>query len=447
MRQARYKAIVDELRASIRAGRLPPGTRLPTHRELAARHGIALATATRVYAELTAAGLVAGEPGRGTFVRDRSGYDGFEPLRVPRGGRVADLSFNQPPAPGRSAGLRAALRGLAARGDIEALLAQHPPGGRAEDRAAVATYLLDRGIDVPPDGVLLTAGAQHGLDTALRARATPGDVVAVDELTYPGIRLSAETQGIELAPVPCGPGGTDPAALDALCRRRRVGAFYTMPTLHNPLGRVMGARDRERLVAVAREHDIALIEDGTYAFLVPDAPPALFSLAPERTTYVASLSKNLATGLRFGFLVTPAAHRARAIRVLRASTWGTPAVITALATAWLRDGTVARTERQRREEAGTRQRLARRVLGGLDYRAHPGAPFGWLVLPAGLRADRVAHTLADRGVLVSTAEAFAAGPHPPAALRLALASPPTQASLEEALLLVREEVTRPGGMP
>ena len=69
MVRARYKGVVDALAADIRAGRIPPGTRLPTHRELAAREGFALVTATRVYAELAEMGLVSGEAGRGTFVR------------------------------------------------------------------------------------------------------------------------------------------------------------------------------------------------------------------------------------------------------------------------------------------------------------------------------------------------------------------------------------------
>ena len=64
--RARYKDVVDALAADIRASKIPPGTRLPTHRQVAARHGLALVTATRVYAELAAMGLVSGEAGRGT---------------------------------------------------------------------------------------------------------------------------------------------------------------------------------------------------------------------------------------------------------------------------------------------------------------------------------------------------------------------------------------------
>ncbi len=72
MPRSRYKTLVDAYAADIRCGHLAPGTRLPTHRELAAREGLALVTASRVYAELEAMGLVSGETGRGTFVRETS---------------------------------------------------------------------------------------------------------------------------------------------------------------------------------------------------------------------------------------------------------------------------------------------------------------------------------------------------------------------------------------
>src|SRR5690349_16551659 len=109
MPTSRYDAIVDRLTAEIRDGSLAPGTRLPTHRDLARQHGIALATATRVYAQLARAGLVVGEPGRGTFVRDQGGYGGLDGRRIPPASRVADLSFNQPLAADQAEQLREAL--------------------------------------------------------------------------------------------------------------------------------------------------------------------------------------------------------------------------------------------------------------------------------------------------------------------------------------------------
>ena len=81
-------------------------------------------------------------------------------------------------------------------------------------------------------------------------------------------------------------------------------------------------------------------------------------------------------------------------------------------------------EKDRRDDAKARQHVARKALTGLDYSAHPSSYFGWLRLPEHVRADQAATRLADEGILTSTADAFSTTPHPPHALRLALATPP-----------------------
>ncbi|NDZ18526.1 GntR family transcriptional regulator [Variovorax sp. WS11] len=422
MAEARYKTLVDALAAQIREGRLAPGTRLPTHRKLAAKEGLALVTATRVYSELEAMGLVSGETGRGTFVREallpRSlGID----QQLAAAGMV-DLNFNYPSLPGQAALLRSALRQLAASGDLDALLRYQPHGGRPHERATVARHLASRGLKLSPDQVAIVSGAQHGLATTAMALLNPGDVVAVDALTYPGFKVVAEANRLELAAIPAAGQGPDLDALEALCKRRRVRAVYTMPTLHNPLGWVMGASRRRQLVAIARRHGLLIIEDAAYAFLAPDPPDPLAALAPEATVYVSGLSKSVATGLRVGFVAAPAAWMPKIERAIRATTWNTPAVMTAIACAWLDEGIVGRLEAQKRQDAMTRQSIAAEVLAGLRTVRHPASYFMWLPLAEELRADKVAMALKTERISVSTAEPFATGAQVPHALRLALGS-------------------------
>ena len=439
MGQVRYKQVVDALATDIRAGRLRPGTRLPTHRALAQRHGLALATASRVYAELEAIGLVVGETGRGTFVRDGSCPRGLgADLATPAPGS-ADLSFNSPGVPGQADLLRDALRRLAASGDLESLLHYHPYGGRPHERAIVARHLATRQLWVTDEQVLIVNGAQHGMAVAALGLLSPGDVVAVDALTYPGFRVLAERMRLDLAPVPVGPGGTDLDALQRLCQARPVRAIYTMPTLHNPLGCVMDAGARKRLVALARAHDLLVLEDAPYAYLAADAPPPVAALAPERTVYLSSLSKNVATGLRFGFVAAAPALIAPIERAVRATSWNTAGVITAIACGWIEDGTVARLEAEKRTDAARRQAIASEALAGLPLVRHPHSYFAWLPLGDDQRADRVAGALAQRGVAVSTAEGFATTAHVPHALRLALGSIPCE-DLPRALAAVKAVV-------
>ncbi|KPG73089.1 PLP-dependent aminotransferase family protein [Pseudomonas libanensis] len=439
MPRARYKSLVDTFAEAIRSGQMPPGTRLPTHRQLAAEHGLALVTASRVYSELEAMGLVSGETGRGTFVREIALPPGQGSGQMTVAAGLLDLNFNYPSLPGQAELLRTALRLLALSGDLEALLRYQPHAGRVHERAAVARHLLNRGLTVDAEQVLVVSGAQHGLAVTLMALLKPGDVIAVDALTYSGFKVLAETLHLEIVAIPVTASGPDLDHLHNLCRRRPVRAVYSMPTLHNPLGWVLSLEQRERLVAIARQHNLMIIEDGAYAFLADDAPAPLATLAPERTVYIGGLSKSVATGLRVGFIAAPSAWVNTLERTIMATTWNVPGVMSAIAVAWLEDGTVAQLEAQKREDAQARQVLAAQVLTGVRYISHPSSYFLWLPLAEDVRADQVAMTLQRDGVCVSTAEPFAVSAQVPHALRLALGSV-TMAQLREALMKVRKVV-------
>ncbi|MBC2380704.1 PLP-dependent aminotransferase family protein [Pseudomonas sp. WS 5106] len=440
MPRARYKSLVDTFAEAIRSGKMPPGTRLPTHRQLAAEHGLALVTASRVYAELEAMGLVSGETGRGTFVREISLPPGQGSGQMTLATGMLDLNFNYPSLPGQAELLRRALRQLALSGDLEALLRYQPHAGRLHERTVVARHLLSRGLTVAAEQVLVVSGAQHGLAITMMALLKPGDVIAVDALTYSGFKVLAETLHLEIVAIPATADGPDLDYLHSLCRKRPVRAVYSMPTLHNPLGWVMSLAQREQLVSIARQHNLMIIEDAAYAFLVENAPPPVAILAPERTVYVGGLSKSVATGLRVGFVAAPAAWMGQLERTIMATTWNVPGVMSAIAVAWIEDGTVARLEAQKREDAQARQVLAAQVLSGVDYISHPSSYFLWLPLAEDVRADQVAMTLQRDHVWVSTAEPFAVSTHVPHALRLALGSVDTTA-LREALGKVRQVVS------
>ncbi|VWC76392.1 GntR family transcriptional regulator [Burkholderia lata] len=439
MARARYKLLVDALATDIRSGRLPPGTRLPTHRQLAAKEGLAIVTASRVYAELEDMGLISGEVGRGTFVRETALPSGLGIDQHATATGMVDLNFNYPSLPGQAELLRTALRQLATSGNLEAMLRYQPHGGRPHERATVARHLMDRGITVGGEQVLIVNGAQHGLATTVMALLRPGDVVAVDALTYPGFKVLAEACHLELAPIPITARGPDLDALEHLCSSRKVRALYVMPTLHNPLGWVISAQRRHGLVAIARKHDLLVIEDAAYAYLAEDPPAPLAALAPERTVYVSGFSKSVATGLRVGFIAAPVTALPAIERIIRATTWNTPSILTAITCSWLDDGTIAALEAQKRQDAAARQALATEVLGKMRYMRHPASYFLWLPLSDEVRADQIAMALARRHISVSTAEPFATSEHVPHAIRLALGSVELNA-LREALGVVKEVI-------
>jgi len=439
MPRARYKQLVDQFAADIRSGTLPPGTQLPTHRQLAAQHGIALVTASRVYAELESMGLVSGETGRGTFVRETGLPPGHGIDQPAMADGLLDLNFNSPSLPGQTDLLRNALRKLASSGDLEALLHYQPHAGRKHERAIIANHLKCRQLAVDAEQVLIVSGAQHGLATTVMGLMKPGDVVAVDALIYPGFKAVAEAQHLELAPIPFSEHGPDLDAMEQLCQARTVRAVYTMPTLHNPMGWVLDLAQRERLIEIARKHDLIIIEDAAYAFHAENPPPPIAALAPERTVYVSGISKSIATGLRVGFVAAPPEWVSKIERAIRAITWNTPGLMTMLACRWIEDGTVNQLEVEKREDAKRRQLLASKILEGMEYISNSVAYFIWLPLPEEVRADKIVMELMNENISVSTAEPFTTTEHVPHALRLALGSVDME-ELEMALGKVREVI-------
>ncbi|MFW8933135.1 PLP-dependent aminotransferase family protein [Klebsiella sp. C311] len=437
--KARYKAVVDRYAQAIRSGQLPAGSRLPTHRTLAAGERISLATATRVYRELEEMGLVSGETGRGTFVRDLSLPPGHGVDQQVVAADVVDLNFNYPSLPEQGDALREALRQLAMAADIDSHLRYQPHAGRLAERDIIARHLTCQHFAPDAENVLIVNGAQHGLAVTVMGLLRPGDVVAVDALTYSGFKALAALYHLELAAIPCRPEGPDLQALHTLCQQRRVRAVYTMPTLHNPLGWVLNTGQRQALADLARQHDLLIIEDAAYARLVSHPPPPVVSYAPERTVYVTGFSKNIATGLRVGVVISPPRYRPEIERAIRATTWNTPTLISSLICAWIEDGTVARFETQKRQDARQRQQVAREVLCGLPVVSHPDSYFVWLPLGEESRADRLANALMERRISVSTAEPFCVSATIPQALRIALGSVPFD-SLRPALLSVRDAV-------
>jgi DNA-binding transcriptional MocR family regulator len=437
MKQSKYKILVDEFANNIRNGKLPPGTQLPTHRKLASEQGIALVSASKVYTQLEKMGLVSGETGRGTFVRETSIPVNHGIDQQPIAEDVIDLNFNSPALPNQTNLLRDALKQLASSGDLATLLHYQPHIGRKHERAIIAKHLQSRALNVSADQIAITSGAQHGLACTVISLLKPGDVVAVDSLIYPGFKLLGDVHCLELVAIPFSENEPDLDALSNLCNQRKVKAVYAMPTLHNPMGWVLDIKWRKQLINIARAHQLLIIEDAAYAFHAKNPPPPLASLAPDLTVYVSGFSKSIATGLRVGFVALPIKWIAKIERTIRATVWNTPALMTTIACKWIEDKTIAKLEREKRNDAKERQKIARRIFKDLDYISHENAYFIWLPLPEEVRSDQIVSQLLKDKISVSTAEPFATTEHVPHALRIALGSV-DMAKLEHALRKVKD---------
>lgn len=426
-RGPRYAVLADAIAEAARDGRLPPGTRLPPQRTLARLLGLNPTTVTRAYTLAAEMGVVTGEVGRGTYVR-----------LLPDAGRVPwpgggsagtiDLANNFPlPAAGPAELERAfaALRGPAAAD----LLRYQPGGAHPAHLAAGAAWLAGLGLEVPAERLLLTAGAIHGVFLCLLALCRPGDRVLLEELASPALIGICNTLGLRSEGLAMDGDGVLPDALEAALGRGAARAAVLVPTLQNPTLAVMPPGRRADIVRVLRRHRVMAVEDDAYGALLPpgERPPPLAALAPEQVCYVTSLSKAVAPGLRVGFAAVPPALAAAALSALRVTTWMGSPLPGQVAARWIADGTAERLAARQREAAAARQDLARRLLPGAAFRAHPGALHLWLRLPEPWRAEEFAAHLRARGVEVLPAGAMAveAGLRP-AAVRVSLCNEPEE---------------------
>ncbi|MFO1023842.1 MAG: PLP-dependent aminotransferase family protein [Acetobacteraceae bacterium] len=425
--------LANGLEAAIRDGRLIPGVRLPTHREMAHQHGVALNTASHAMRLLTARGLIVGETGRGSFVRTPHHVDAGAFSLDRTAPAQIDLARNVMPLPGLAERLEAAVRAVLRR-ERDLLTDYQPHAGRLTDRVTAA-HALSRTGHLPddPSRVLICAGGQHAITVALMATTKPGDAVAVENLTWPGIQAAAAALGLELVPLPLDKDGLRPRPLLRLAARRRITALYCMPTLQNPTAATMPARRRETIAALARRLDFQIIEDDAYGFLVDkDAAPPLAALAPERVWHVRSLSKSLSPGLRTAWLLVPPGQDSRAAGTIRATTWGVPPLGPAIASYWIADGTASALAVERQREARARGDIADSILPAGRFCRAAASPHLWLQLTGRTRAEALTEAAAAAGVRIAPASAFGIGCSPNA-VRLSLCAPSSRTELERGL--------------
>ena len=439
----KYRAIAEVIADDIAAGRLQPGTRLPPQRDLAWTLGVTVGTVSRAYTEAEKLGLVRGEVGRGTYVLRPGLRDGF-PLRDPYAADAIDLSLSFP-APGAEgqfiAGVLSAMAGDPNAAD---LLEYQQPAGVLRHRAAGAAWLATTGVEVAPEQLVITTGAQNGILVALAALTQPGDQILTEALTFPGVKPVAAMLGLRLEGVAIDAEGLIPEALEAACRGQPARVLYLVPTVHNPTAVVMPPARRAAIAEIARRHDLTVVEDDIAARCIAAPPPPIATLAPERTLYLTSLSKTVAPGLRIGYLAGPPGLLERNASVVRASAWMAVPLAAELAARWIEDGTAERILESRRTEAVARHRMTRETLASQEISGVPGSNHLWLTLPEPWRAGDFAAEAQRRGVIVSPAETFAAGRAPaPQAVRLCIGMPRRRASLATALGILAEVLGGP----
>ncbi len=445
----KYLALTRALRDAVRDGTLPAHARLPTVRDLAWSLKVTPGTVARAYQMATQEGLLAAMVGRGTFVA--AGVPRLGPqkaLYTEREGSATsgpvDLRPPLLPEVGQSAAFADAMRVVANKPGLD-WLDYTTQSAEAPLRAAVCDWLQHRTIGpYGPEDVALTNGGQNAL-LSIMLCCLRGDrpVVLVEELAYAGFRYAARLARAEVVGLELDNEGVIPESLEAACRRYRPQVLCLTPEAQNPTTVKMGAERRGRIVAIARAHDLQIIEDGCYATTNLHVP-ALRALAPERVWHVGSMSKAISAALRFGFIVCPQGMGEAGRLTVQHSCFALSLPISEMIlhlmqtgiAGQLRDATLAETER--------RVQMVVNRLGHFDLHWQPGLPISWLRLPSGWRASAFTRMAEGEGVLVRPADEFAlVHGRAPNAVRIAIAGHLPMARLDGALQVLARLLAKP----
>jgi GntR family transcriptional regulator/MocR family aminotransferase len=412
--------LASAIEASIASGRLRIGDRLPTTREFASALGVNRGTIQAAYRQLGRRQLVEGRVGSGTVVRstsppaDRLDVSsllsrrvrgiGEESALTPAEPVVADFSRLTPDE--RYFPLEEFTRTLSAVWSGRRDLWQYaPPLGLHELRREIARRLSEHGVDRSAEEILVTSGAQQGLDLLLRTFTDPGDTVAMESPTYSGALALARFSGVEILGLPMGLEGPDPTPLLG----RRVKLLYSMPERQNPTGITTPDARREEILEAAVSAGALVVEDG---YEEPESGRRpLAATKPERTIWLGTLSKDLVPGFRIGWLAGPAPIIERLARVKRTADFQTPLPLQAAVADFLKAGADRKARQKRAFEVEMRRLSAVRALKAhlpavSWWGGEMGNPLFWLHLPSGISGRRVAETAAARGVGVAPGADF-----------------------------------------
>jgi DNA-binding transcriptional MocR family regulator len=325
-------------------------------------------------------------------------------------------------------------------------------GGQGDPRLReVLTDLMrHEGIRGSGADVVVTEGSQQALDLLARMFCDPGDVIVAEGPSYVGALSAFSQYQVEVCHVPLDDEGLDPDALaDTLSRLerdgRRVKFLYTVPNFHNPAGITLAADRRDRVVEIARRHNVLVLEDNPYGMLgfEQDPPDALRARDADNVVYLGTLSKVFCPGLRIGWALVPPALRERLVLVKEAADLCSSSFTQAVAYRWFADYPWRETLKALRDVYRDRRdaildALAEDFPAGVTWTRPAGGFYVWVRLPGQLDSRAMLAKAITARVAYVPGGAFFADGQGGSCLRLSYCFPPPER--------IREGVRRLAGV-
>ncbi len=432
-----YLSLARQLEQDIAKGRLPENTKLPPQRELADFLDLNLSTVTRAYKLCELKGLLHGVTGSGTFVSPgvRTGDTFLE-----QGGSLTEMGMIKPFYETDGIVLGAA-RSIMERRDACRLLAYGNPLGTERQLHSARLWLRRYGVEAEGDDLMVVAGAQNALSVILISLFRAGDKIAVDQYTYTNFKSLANLLQIQLLAVEADDCGMLPEALQALCKGSGLKGIYLMPSCSNPTGICMPAGRRRELAEIILQYRLLVIEDDIYSFLDTAENPSLFSLLPENTVHICSLSKSLCAGLRVAFLAFPERYREPLVSGMLSINLKTVSLNAEIIAELIVSGQADRIVEKKLALARDRNRIFRNYFP--EVKQDIPRFFHWMRLPEGISGPEAELLAMRRGIHILGSQRFAmTARNLENYVRISIVSPGSEEELDRALGVLRELLWR-----
>ncbi len=410
----------------IAARTLAPGAKLPSIRTFAETLGISKSTVVEAYDRLAAEGVIRSRRGSGFYVTGHTAplsladigpqlERSVDPLWISRQSLDAGDEVLKPgcgwlpPSWMPEASLRRALRGLA-RADNAVLTDYGSPLGLVPLRQLLSRRLADYGIEAAPDQIMLTDSGTHAIDLLCRFLIEPGDTVLVDDPGYFNFRALLRAHRARIVSVPYTPVGPDMEAFANVLANERPRLYLTNSALHNPTGASLSSVTAHRLLKLAEQHDLTIVEDDIFTDFEHEPAPRLAAFdGLARVVQIGSFSKTLSASVRCGYLATRPDWIQALIDLKIATTFSSGRLSADLLLAVLKDGTY------RKHMDGLRTRLAvamgqtqarLKKIGITPWIEPRAGMFLWCQLPDGLDASDLARRALAEKIVLAPGNAF-----------------------------------------
>ena len=312
-------------------------------------------------------------------------------------------------------------------------------------RQTIAESMTEEGIPCKMENVVITSGAQQGLDLAGRILLDEGDTIIVEEPTFLGALQSFKAYGVEFATVPLDDKGARVDQLPAIIEEKHPKFMYLLPTFQNPTGVTMSMARREEVVEIARSMGVPIVEDDPYSqlrFAGQPLPPlvtidaACYPENDEESGYVTgdviylrTFSKTLAPGLRLAWAVCPPEIAEQFVMAKQGADLHTNALAQTLAYEFVRRGWLPAQVQRIRDTYLARRNAMCEAIGehfpeSVNYTRPEGGLFLWVTMPEGVDAVELLREATKQKVAFVPGAPFYATGGGENTLRLSFASVP-----------------------